>query len=208
MIPREIAKLMLILKVNGLSKGHSGISLDVMDRILWHIEEDVIPLVPEQGSVGASGDLAPLAHLFLPLIGEGKVLHQGKEQTTAAVLEQYGKSPVVLGPKAGLALINGTQFIAAHAVLVVEKLHSCLAHADLIAALMVEGLRGSAMPFHKALHETRPYPGNQHVAHRISHFLADSAIMESHKNCDRVQDPYSLRCVPQVHALLVVHGYI
>ncbi|MFK7810342.1 MAG: histidine ammonia-lyase, partial [Saprospiraceae bacterium] len=198
-IAKDIAKLMMILKVHALSKGYSGISLEVLDRIIWHIEEDVIPVVPEQGSVGASGDLAPLSHLFLPLIGEGKVFYNNKITNTATVLKRKKRKAVALGPKSGLALINGTQFIAAHAVMVVEKLHSCLSHADVICALMIEGLLGSRMPFDENLHSVRPYPANQHVAQRIAHFLKGSAILNSHANCDRVQDPYSLRCSPQVH---------
>lgn len=198
-VAQEIAKLMMILKVHSLSKGYSGISMQVIERILWHIEEDIISVVPEQGSVGASGDLAPLAHLFLPLIGEGKVWHKNEIRPTAQVLDELNIQPLELHPKAGLALINGTQFIAAHAVMVVEKLHNCLAHADIIAALMIEGLMAAQTPFHPDLHQTRPFKSNIHVAHRINHFLTDSAIMESHKNCEKVQDPYSLRCVPQVH---------
>jgi histidine ammonia-lyase len=198
-ITKDIAKLMMILKVHALSQGYSGIALDVLDRILWHIEEDVVPVVPEQGSVGASGDLAPLAHLFLPLIGEGKVFYNNKITKTATAFKKMKMKPITLGPKSGLALINGTQFIAAHAVMVVEKLHNCLSHADLICALMIEGLLGSKTPFHEDLHKVRPYKGNQHVAQRIGHFLKGSKISDSHTNCDKVQDPYSLRCSPQVH---------
>ncbi|AOW19806.1 histidine ammonia-lyase [Urechidicola croceus] len=198
-INQDLSKLMLILKVHSLSKGFSGISLEIIDRILWHIENDVIPVVPEQGSVGASGDLAPLSHLFLPLIGESKVFYKGKVFSSSEVLKSFELKPIELHPKAGLALINGTQFILAHAVFLVEKLHNCLAHADLIAALMIEGLLASKMPFHKDLHKTRPFKGNIHVASRISKFLENSEIVDSHKDCDRVQDPYSLRCVPQVH---------
>ncbi len=198
-IDKELAKLMIILKIHALSQGYSGIALEVMDRLLWQLEEDIIPVVPEQGSVGASGDLAPLSHLFLPLLGEGEVFYQGSRYPTAEILAKYNKEALVLGPKAGLALINGTQFIAAHAVLLVERFHNCLTHADLIAALMVEGLQGSKSPFNPKLHQVRPYPGSVHVAQRMNSFLSDSAIMADHKNCDRVQDPYSLRCVPQVH---------
>jgi histidine ammonia-lyase len=198
-IQPAVAKLMLILKVHSLAKAYSGISPEILERILWHIEEDVIPVVPEQGSVGASGDLAPLSHLFLPLIGEGFVFYENEIQASKIVLDKLGLSPLELHPKAGLALINGTQFILAHAVLLVEKLHNCLDHADLIAALMIEGLLASEMPFHAALHQTRPHPGNQYVAARMTTFLQDSEIVASHKDCDRVQDPYSLRCVPQVH---------
>tara|TARA_R110000868_G_scaffold9349_6_gene46784 strand:- start:11824 stop:13404 length:1581 start_codon:yes stop_codon:yes gene_type:complete len=198
-IDSEIAKLMLILKVQSLAKGYSGITETTLDRILWHIENDAIPIVPSQGSVGASGDLAPLSHLFLPLIGLGKVNYQGVDIETSELFRITGLSSIALSPKEGLALINGTQFIAAHAVKVVEKLHSCLSQADIIGALMIEGLQGSVKPFFNELHALRPYKGNIHVAKRIKRLLKGSEIMEDHIDCDRVQDPYSLRCMPQVH---------
>lgn len=198
-IGKERSKLMLILKLHALAKGFSGISLPIVERILWHIEEEVIPVVPRQGSVGASGDLAPLAHLFLPLLGEGQVHYRGEILPTGEVFQKLGVAPVALHPKAGLALINGTQFMGAYAVQIVETLHQQLAHADLIAALMIEGMLGSAMPFHPELHRSRPHPGAVHVAGRIHTFLQGSEIVASHQECDRVQDPYSLRCVPQVH---------
>lgn len=195
----EIAKLMLILKAQSLAKGYSGISEKTLDRILWHIENDAIPIVPSQGSVGASGDLAPLSHLFLPLIGLGKVNYKGVEIEATELFRQTGLTEIQLGPKEGLALINGTQFILAHAVKVVQKLHSCLSQADIIGAMMVEGLQGSVKPFFNELHALRPFKGNIHVAKRIKRLLKGSEIMEDHIDCDRVQDPYSLRCMPQVH---------
>jgi len=198
-IDKDLAKLMMILKVHSLAQGYSGISMEVLDRIQWHIDNDIISLVPEQGSVGASGDLAPLSHLFLPLIGEGEVIYQGAVTPTKKVLQLEGLKPLSLHPKAGLALINGTQFILAHAVRLVDKMYSCLSHADLIGSLMIEGLMGSQMPFHEALHKTRPFKGNMHVAKRINQFLQDSEIGKSHLYCGKVQDPYSLRCMPQVH---------
>ena len=198
-IPKEIAKLMLILKMQSLAQGFSGIARSTLARIQWHIEKDIIPIVPEKGSVGASGDLAPLAHLFLPLIGLGQVWYKGKIVPTKKVFKKEGLKSIVLGAKEGLALINGTQFITAFAVKVVHKLHSCLSQADLIGAMMLEGLLGSPSPFLPQLHQLRPYPGNQHVAQRIQYFLKDSQIVNSHEGCDRVQDPYSLRCMPQVH---------
>ncbi len=198
-ITTEIAKLMLILKLQSLSKGYSGIAESTLDRILWHIEIDAIPIVPSQGSVGASGDLAPLSHLFLPLIGMGKVNYKGEIISTQELFEITGVKSIDLGPKEGLALINGTQFITAHAVQVVEKLHNCLAQADIIGAMMIEGLQGSVKPFYSELHQLRPYKGNIHVAERIKLLLKDSEIMNDHVNCNRVQDPYSLRCIPQVH---------
>lgn len=198
-IDSEIAKLMLILKVQSLAKGFSGIAQTTLDRIIWHIENDAIPVVPSQGSVGASGDLAPLSHLFLPLIGLGKIIFDGKEIPADKFLKGVGLKPLELGPKEGLALINGTQFIAAHAVKVVEKLHSCLSQADVIGAMMIEGLQGSVKPFFNELHALRPFKGNVHVAKRVKRLLKGSEIMEDHIDCERVQDPYSLRCIPQVH---------
>ncbi|WP_431126064.1 histidine ammonia-lyase [Flagellimonas flava] len=198
-IAQKLSKLMLILKIHALSKGFSGIAVATIQRMLWHLENDAIPVVPSQGSVGASGDLAPLSHLFLPLIGLGKVDYEGKTITTDELFKKTGLKPLELGPKEGLALINGTQFIAAHAVLVVQKLQYALRHADIIGAMMLEGLQGSMKPFHEKLHEVRPFKGNQHVAGRIRTLLQGSEILEDHIDCERVQDPYSLRCIPQVH---------
>lgn len=198
-VHKEIAKLMLILKVHSLSMGYSGIAADTLHRIVWHIEHDVIPCVPEQGSVGASGDLAPLSHLFLPLIGMGSVWVGNEQRPAAEVLTHYGLAPIDLGPKEGLALINGTQFMAAHGVIIIERLQNCLDHADIVAALNLEAMMGSVKTFDEQLHTLRPYAGSRYVAHRMRTLLKDSAIVESHRNCTRVQDPYSLRCIPQVH---------
>jgi len=198
-IPAEIAQLMMILKVHVLSKGYSGISRKTLDRIIWHIENKVTPMVPSQGSVGASGDLAPLAHLFLPLIGLGRVLYNGEILEAGTVLQAHGLQPLELGPKEGLALINGTQFIAAFAVIALERLLNCLDTADIIGAMTLESLLGSVKPFKPELHQLRPFIGTRHVARRLSYLLQDSEMVESHTDCTRVQDPYSLRCMPQVH---------
>jgi histidine ammonia-lyase len=198
-IPLEIAKIMMITKVHALAQGYSGISLQTLERIIWHIDQDIIPVVPEKGSVGASGDLAPLSHLFLPLIGLGEVYHKGVKTAAVQVLEQYHLEPIVLGPKEGLALINGTQFILAFAVKAIQRLSHALDMADVIGAMSLEGLTGSKRPFDERLHQLRPYEGNQLVAQRLSALLEGSAIGESHLNCERVQDPYSIRCMPQVH---------
>lgn len=198
-IPMEIAKLMMVLKVQSLCKGFSGVQVSTVERILWHIDQNIIPMVPSQGSVGASGDLAPLAHLFLPLIGEGTVSYKGDQKPAGLVLQKEGLSPLQLAPKEGLALINGTQFMAAFAVNVIARLHACLSQSDIIAAMMLEGLLGSVQPFMPELHALRPHSGIQHVAARVWSLLSGSDIVASHKNCERVQDPYSLRCIPQVH---------
>ncbi len=198
-IPKEVAKLMLITKLQSLAQGFSGVQLSTLERILWHIDNDIIPVVPEKGSVGASGDLAPLAHLFLPLIGLGEVFYKDKIVTTKEVFPQENISAIQLGPKEGLALINGTQFILSYAVKCVQRLHNCLEAADIIGAMSLESLQGTNAPFDERLHNLRPFPGNKLVAQRLRLLLENSEIMQSHEDCDRVQDPYSLRCMPQVH---------
>lgn len=198
-IASELSKLMMILKVHSLAQGFSGIQLSTVERIIWHIDHDAIPLVPEKGSVGASGDLAPLAHLFLPLIGLGEVYFEGETIKTKSLFKKTNLKSIELGPKEGLALINGTQFIAAHGIHVVDRLYNCLTYADIIGAMMIEALQGSIKPFSPELHALRPFKGNQHVAHRVKTLLDDSEILSAHADCDRVQDPYSMRCIPQVH---------
>jgi len=202
-IPVEVARIMLITKIHALAKGYSGVQLQTLERINWHIENDIIPVVPEQGSVGASGDLAPLAHLFLPLIGLGEVFKKkGNDWVrtkTSVALKEAELNPIPLGPKEGLALINGTQFILAYAVKAVQRLSNCLEAADIIGAMSLEALTGTKSPFDNRLHELRPFSGNKLVAQRLRHLLHQSAIMQSHVDCGRVQDPYSLRCMPQVH---------
>jgi histidine ammonia-lyase len=162
--------------------------------------------VPEKGSVGASGDLAPLAHLFLPLIGLGECYRYNAVTRTfddalptKTIFGESGLSPLQLGPKEGLALINGTQFILSFAIKAVQRLQNCLDAADIIGSMSLEALSGTKAPFDKRLHDLRPFAGNQIVAERLRQLLAGSEIMQSHIDCGRVQDPYSLRCIPQVH---------
>ncbi len=194
-----VAKLMMIIKVHSLALGYSGVSLDTLERIIWHIDNDIIPIVPSKGSVGASGDLAPLAHLFLPLIGLGEVVFEGKQYKTQEILNRFNKKPLELHPKEGLALINGTQFMSAFGVFGLDRFYNCLEHADIISAVTIEALKGSIKPFDSKLHALRPYSGNMYVAKRIYSLLENSEIVRSHINCNKVQDPYSLRCIPQVH---------
>ena len=200
-IAPELSRLMLVLKAQALSYGYSGIAPATLERILWHLESGWIPVVPSQGSVGSSGDLAPLSHLFLPLIGEGLIWRADGSGTVSAaeVLARAGLKPLELGPKEGLALNNGTQFIAAHAVAALERMRNCLDCADLIGAMSLEAALGSVRPFSAELHDLRPYDGTRHVARRLRQLLAGSRMVESHSECPRVQDPYSLRCMPQVH---------
>ena len=205
-VPPGIARLMLITKVHSLAQGYSGVQLETLERILWHIDQNIIPVVPEKGSVGASGDLAPLAHLFLPLLGLGEVMTQmdtkageWTRRKSAEVLNEFNLKPIQLGPKEGLALINGTQFILAYAIKGVERLHNCLDAADIIGAMSLEALTGTKAPFDDRLHELRPFRGNRLVAQRLRMLLHESAIMQRHVDCGRVQDPYSLRCMTQIH---------
>ena len=198
-IAKDLSRVMMIAKIHALSKGFSGVSLEVIERLIFMLQEDIIPVVPEQGSVGASGDLAPLAHLVLPLLGLGKVWQNNEIRNTADVLAEKEIKPLILGPKEGLGLINGTQFILAHAILGLNKFEYLLDLADLTAALSLEAYRGSASPFKKELHDIRPFSGSKKVAARMLKFLKNSENLHAHEFCDRVQDPYSMRCVPQVH---------
>ena len=198
-VPTEVSKLMLIIKVHSLCMGFSGIRLAVIQRMCWHIENDIIPIVPSQGSVGASGDLAPLAHLFLPLIGEGKVLYKGRELETKNVLKKEKKSSFSLKEKEGLALINGTQFISAYTCLALDKFKNCLENANIISAITLESTLSSISPFNKDINNLRPYRGSVNVSNKMRELLDNSEILESHKDCDKVQDPYSIRCISQVH---------
>lgn len=197
-IPKEISKLMLITKAHALAKGYSGVTLEVVERILLMIEKDIIPAVPEQGSVGASGDLAPLAHLFLPLIGEGKVWEGDKIISAKEALQKHQLEPIMLSAKEGLGLINGTQFILSHALFGLNRFKYLLDLADLVGAMSLEAYSGVRSPFMKELHEVRPYEGTRLVAKRIWDLLEGSEIIEN-DDFHRVQDPYSLRCMPQVH---------
>ena len=198
-IANKIAKAMMVCKVHSLCKGYSGIRLKVIERIIYFIENDLIPIVPEQGSVGASGDLAPLSHLFLTLIGEGEFRIKKKILPAKKVLKKHGLLPIQLRAKEGLALINGTQFILAHAVIGLNKMKYLLDLSDVSGAMSVEGFQGSTAPYKKALHTIRPFKGTIKVAERMRGLLKDSQNVLSHQGCGRVQDPYSIRCIPQVH---------
>jgi len=198
-IKKAISKLMLITKVHALSQGFSGIRLDVVERMLAFIKLDLIPVVPEQGSVGASGDLAPLSHLFLPLLGEGEFWQNGEIVPAAPLLSEHGLEIMDLQAKEGLALINGTQFILSHGITALTKMRYLLDLADMTGAMSIEGMQGSESPFRDELHQTRAFKGNLVVAARMREFFKNSQNMADHEECDRVQDPYSLRCIPQVH---------
>jgi len=197
--PPEVVRLMMLLKAKALTHGVSGISRATFECLIAMINADILPLIPTQGSLGASGDLAPLAHMVLPMIGEGDVWHDGKIDRAKTVFAKAGIEPVVIGPKEGLALINGTQFMASYAVAAAVRARRLVRHADIIACMSLEGLMGSVQPFDERIQRLRPHEGAVRVAANIRRMMAESEILEAHKGCDRVQDPYSLRCVPQVH---------
>jgi histidine ammonia-lyase len=191
---------MLITKGAALAQGYSGVKLETVERILLHLENDMIPVCSGAGLVWAlQVTWLRLAHLFLPLIGLGEVYYQGAKYKAQDVLNKFSLMPLHLGPKEGLGLINGTQFILAYAVKAVQRIHNCLEAADIIGAMSLEALTGTKAPFDERLHKLRPFFGNTLVAQRLRLLLKDSAIMQSHVDCGRVQDPYSLRCMPQVH---------
>ncbi|MEM7659339.1 MAG: aromatic amino acid ammonia-lyase, partial [Bacteroidota bacterium] len=193
----EIVRLMLLLKAQSLVFGHSGVQLVTVQRLLDFWNHDILPVVYQQGSLGASGDLAPLAHLALPLIGEGEVWMKGKRIPAAQMLQQMGWEPIELQAKEGLALLNGTQFMLAHGIhIYFWAVH--LAHlADIIAALSFDGFDGLLEPFHPLIHRIRAHTGQVETAANIRHWLTDSEITQRTKT--HVQDPYSFRCIPQVH---------
>lgn len=194
---------MLLLRANTLARGHSGVRPEVIDALLTLLNEDALPVVPSRGSVGASGDLAPLAHLALPLLGRGKLRIGGAEMTAEEGLRRVGLTPLELRAKEGLALINGTQAMAALLALAVLDAHRLVRAADLVGALSTDALRGTDTAFDPRIHALRPYPGQQASAANLWKLLQGSAIRESHRLGDvRVQDPYSVRCMPQVHGAI------
>lgn len=201
LIPKDISRLMLQLKIHALGLGNSGISEKTFARLVQFSDKDLIPAIPEKGSVGASGDLAPLAHMSLPLLGLGFFWNEKGTDTIPAgkVLNEHGIEPIDLQPKDGLSLINGTQQMSAYGAYVLEKAMHLLKAADLIAAMSLEALQGSIKPFDERIHQIRPHKGAQEVAENVRELLTESEILESHRHCGKIQDPYCLRCVPQVH---------
>lgn len=199
-IEPEIVRGMLFLRVHTFGLGYSGISLECVETILAFLEHDILPMIPSQGSVGASGDLAPLAHLALGLLGEGKVLFQGKVVPAKEALEICKVKPVSLKAKEGLSLINGTQFMTTLAAFAVEEAKVLFHSADIITAMSLGAIRGTLKAFDERVHKIRPHLGQQLSAKRIRElYLETDPIMESHADCERVQDAYSFRCAPQVH---------
>ncbi|OJV55941.1 MAG: histidine ammonia-lyase [Bacteroidetes bacterium 43-16] len=196
-VPQEIVKIMLLLKIIGLGQGFSGIHEDTINRLVFFYNEDILPVVYDQGSLGASGDLAPLAHLSLPLIGQGMVWHKGEQKQSIEVLKAYNLEPLTLKAKEGLALLNGTQFMSSYAVHNMIESHKLMQWADLIAAMSLDGFDGKIEPFSHPVHRVRPHKGQLETAENIRNILAGSGIQAIPKV--QVQDPYSFRCIPQVH---------
>ncbi len=196
-VPREIVLLMLFLKVQSLSYGHSGVQLETADRLVDMFNERVLPRIYEMGSLGASGDLAPLAHLSLPLIGKGEVHYLGKIYSSNEVLKLLGWNPIHFKAKEGLALLNGTQFMSAYGSWCVLHAHRLLKLSNIIGALSLDAFDGRIEPFHELVHQIRPHQGQMKVASTIHKLLAGSTIISQFKK--HVQDPYSFRCIPQVH---------
>jgi len=196
-VPAELVKLMLLLKIQSLGYGHSGVQLETVQRLIDFYNNDILPLVYTQGSLGASGDLSPLAHLALPLLGKGKVLYREREYSGAEILKKFGWKPVKLKAKEGLALLNGTQFMSAYGTHLILKAQKLSYFADLIGALSLEAFDGIKAPFNTLIHLIRPHNGQLRTAERIAEFLEGSSIINQPKA--HVQDPYSFRCMPQVH---------
>lgn len=196
-IDNEIVRLMLLLKIQSLSYGHSGVSTETVERLICLYNNKAFPQVYERGSLGASGDLAPLAHLCLPLIGRGVVRYDGKDISGADFLASMNLEPLTLGPKEGLALLNGTQFMSAFGVHIILRLRKISKWADIIAALSLEAFDGRTEPFHSLLQRVRPHQGQIDTARNLRLLLHDSPLANAEKKS--VQDPYSFRCVPQVH---------
>ena len=197
--PDDVVRAAMLLRANALAKGFSGARIVTVELLLECLNRGVLPHVPARGSVGASGDLAPLAHLALPLVGEGQATVEGELIDGAEALRAVGLEPIRLASKEGLSLVNGTQFMAAMASLGVVRARRLAATADLACALSLESLQGSRTSFLPAVHRARPLKGQQEAAANVWRLLDGSAIIESHRWCGRVQDAYSLRCAPQVH---------
>ena len=196
-VPSEIVKLMLLLKIQSLSYGYSGVQLITVLRLIDFYNNDILPVIYTQGSLGASGDLAPLAHLSLPLLGEGEVFYNGKKMFTSQVMKQFDWKPIVLQSKEGLALLNGTQFMSAYGTHILLKAIKFSYLADLIGTISLEGFDGRKEPFNELIHFIRPHKGQIITANRVNEFLEGSEIISQFKA--HVQDPYSFRCIPQVH---------
>lgn len=198
-LPEPEVRAAILLRANALAKGYSGVRPEIIDSLIDLLNKRVFPVIPSKGSVGASGDLAPSAHMALVLIGEGEAFYEGERLRGSMALQRAGLSPVELQAKEGLSLLNGTQFMAALGSLALMRAENLVNTADVAASLSLEVLLGSVVADDTRIHHVRPHPGQQTSADNIRRMLRNSSIVESHKNCGRIQDAYSLRCIPQVH---------
>lgn len=196
-VPDAVVKLMLLLKIQSLSYGHSGVQVATVQRLVDFYNNDILPIIYTQGSLGASGDLAPLAHMSLPIIGRGMVKYKGEQLASSEVLKQFNWKPIQLQSKEGLALLNGTQFMIAYGVAGLIESFKLSYFADLIGSISLDAFDGRIEPFNQLVHLVRPHNGQIQTAKRITEFLEGSEIINQEKN--HVQDPYSFRCIPQVH---------
>ncbi len=197
--PAEVTRAMMLLRANVLARGYSGVRVDLVETLIAMINADIVPIVPSRGSVGASGDLAPLAHLALALMGEGDVIHDGRRRPAGEAMAAAGLTPVTLASREGLALVNGTQAMTASGTLTLIAARALMVDADIAAALTLDGLLSSVLPFDARLAALRPHPGHAASAGNVRRLLDGSGLLASHTDCGKVQDAYSLRCTPQVH---------
>ncbi len=198
LLPKEVVRGMMLLRANALSKGFSGVRVEVIETLIEMLNKDVVPIVPEQGSVGSSGDLAPLAHMVLVMLGEGEALYKGEHLNGQDAMKRAGIDAISLQAKEGVALINGTQPMTSIGVLAVYDSMKIVRNAVIAAAMTLEALRGTRAAFDPRIHEIRPHEGQMNIADALLQLLPDSEINQSHANCGKVQDAYSLRCTPQV----------
>lgn len=199
LMSKESVRAMMAVRINSLAKGNSGVHPDVLNQLIHFLNFDIVPAIPRIGSLGASGDLAPLSHMALSLIGEGEVLTDNGVEPTSNQLTKHGLIPLELRAKDGLSLINGTSQMCSYLALAEQKIADVLVYADLALCTSIEARKASVKPSDPRVHEARPHPGQLLVSKRIRQILHDSPIIDSHSNCDQVQDAYSFRCAPQVH---------
>ena len=198
-LPHELVRAMMCVRLNSLVKGHSGCHSDVIKQLTYFLNCGIHPIIPRIGSLGASGDLAPLSHLACALIGEGNVELDGEIVTAMDAIRQCELVPLTLRAKDGLSLINGTSLITGMLSIAIEQLRQLMTYADIVAGMSIDATESSLTPFDDRIHDTRPHQGQKFVASRMRMILSDSTILSAHNECNRVQDPYSFRCIPQIH---------
>jgi len=202
-LPEDVVRIMLLLRAQVLALGHSGVRLELIQRLVDFLELGIHPVIPSRGSVGASGDLAPLAHLALVLVGEGEAIYKGTRMSGADALSAAGLTALQLEAKEGLSLINGTQALTAVGIATHSRAENALRYSNVVGAWSLEALLGTVKAFDSRIQALRPHPGQERCASMLRSLLESSEIMTSHADCSKVQDPYSLRCMPQVHGAVL-----